>query len=130
MVNTKLFRKLRGKLAELSYDEAYLAKKSKLSVMTISRSLTGKRPWQLNEMYAVMDLINEPYELLHDYFPKSGISQNIKPAKAREAPVAPLADHSTDQDYREQLINIALRILYELDGKVICPMHLKREKPS
>jgi len=67
-----MFRKLRGKLKELDIDQKYLSKKLDLSVMSISRSFTNHRAWQLSEMYAVMDLIQEPYEKLHEYFPKDG----------------------------------------------------------
>lgn len=67
-----MFRKLRGKLRELNMDQAYIAKKLGLSEVTISLRMTGKREWLLSEMYAVMDLIQEPYEKLHEYFPKDG----------------------------------------------------------
>lgn len=67
-----MFRKLRGKLRELDIDQSYLAKKLDICVMSISRKMTGKSPWTSDEMYAVMDLIQEPYEKLHEFFPKGG----------------------------------------------------------
>lgn len=67
-----MFNKLRGKLHELDIDQSYLAHKLKICPMSVSRKMTGKRPWTLDEMYAVMDLIQEPYEKLHEYFPKDG----------------------------------------------------------
>ena len=66
-----MFRKLRGKLCEMDLDQEYLAEKLGICVMSVSRKMTGKRPWALPEMYAVMDLIQEPYEKLHIYFPKA-----------------------------------------------------------
>lgn len=38
-------------------------------------TLTGKYSWRLDEMYAIMDLIQEPYEKLHEYFPKNGAAE-------------------------------------------------------
>jgi hypothetical protein len=67
-----MFNKLRGKLREFDIDQSYLAHKLKICPMSVSRKMTGKRPWTSDEMYAVMDLIQEPYEKLHEYFPKDG----------------------------------------------------------
>lgn len=67
-----MFRKLRGKLAELDIDQVYLSKKIGISRATVSTKMSGHSPWTLSEMYAVMDLIGEPYTLLHEYFPKGG----------------------------------------------------------
>jgi len=67
-----MFRKLRGILAELEIDQAYLAKHLGVSQQSVSNRMRGKYPWTLSETYAVMDLIQEPYERLHIYFPKNG----------------------------------------------------------
>ena len=68
----KMFGKLRGKLVEMDIDYTYLSKEIDLGVTSISLRMTGKREWQLTEMYAILDLINEPYNRLHEYFPKGG----------------------------------------------------------
>jgi hypothetical protein len=70
-----VFRKLRGRLRELDIGQEYLADKLGVCLMSISRSFTGKRPWTLTEMYAIIELINEPYEKLHEYFPKNGVQR-------------------------------------------------------
>lgn len=67
-----MFRKLRGKLKELDIDQKYLAKFFGLSQASISHRLTNQCSWTLDEMYVVMDLIQEPHEKLHEYFPKDG----------------------------------------------------------
>lgn len=67
-----VFRKLRGKLKEFDIDQAYLANKFGVSVMTISHCMTGKKQWTLDWMYAILDLICEPYDQLNVYFPKGG----------------------------------------------------------
>jgi predicted transcriptional regulator len=72
MKKARPFGKLRGKLTEMDIDQMYLAEKIGLSDVTISLRMTGKREWLLSEMYAVLDLINETEEKLHEYFPKDG----------------------------------------------------------
>jgi len=68
-----LYRKLRGALVEKEIDQAYLAKKLGLNQpMSISKRMTGKVPWRINEMYAILDILGVPYEALSEYFPKDG----------------------------------------------------------
>ncbi|MEG0941619.1 MAG: hypothetical protein RSE64_06945 [Oscillospiraceae bacterium] len=69
-----MFRKLRGKFWELDIDQKYLAQKFDCSVMTISHCMTGKKQWTLDWMYAILDLIDEPYDQLPTYFPKGGVT--------------------------------------------------------
>ena len=69
----RVFRKLRGKFKEFDIDQAFLAKKLGVSVMTISHCMTGKKQWTLEWMYDILDLINEPYDQLHIYFPRGGV---------------------------------------------------------
>ena len=73
-MSRKPFGKLRGKMTEMDIDQEYLAGYLCICGMSVSRKFTRKRPWTLNEMYAVMDLIREPHEKLHEYFPKNGKS--------------------------------------------------------
>lgn len=68
-----MYCKLRSKLKELDIDQPYLAKILGVCTMSVSHKFTGKTDWQSSEMYAIMDLIREPYELLYEYFPKGGI---------------------------------------------------------
>jgi len=66
------FAKLRARINELGYDHAYFAKKLKMTPATLSRRMTGKLQWQLNEMYAALEILCIPHEQLSDYFPKEG----------------------------------------------------------
>ena len=109
-----MFKKLRGKLKEFDIDQAYLAKKLNVSSASISNRFTGKYPWNLTHMYTIMDMIQEPYELLNEYFPKDGRdNQTLEPRLKR-------IKNRPEEKYRSELIEIALRILLELDGK---PQH-------
>jgi hypothetical protein len=75
-----MFRKLRGKLKEMDIDQAYLGKQLGLTRVCISNRMTGKVAWCLNEMYALMELIQEPVERLHEYFPKDGVDISVTKA--------------------------------------------------
>lgn len=66
------FVKLRGKLQEYGYQNTDVAKLLRIHPCTVSEKLNAKSPWTLTEMYALMDAIFEPYELLFEYFPKNG----------------------------------------------------------
>ena len=67
-----MHQKLRKKLKELEIDQVYLAEKLDLARETVSRRMTGKLAWTSTEMYIIMNLIREPHEKLHEYFPESG----------------------------------------------------------
>lgn len=38
--------------------------------------LNGKRQWQLEEMYFVMDYVGIPHDQMHIYFPPNGEAEN------------------------------------------------------
>jgi len=78
------FKQLRLRIDELGMTHIYFAKILGKKVglefypHTLSKRMTGKVQWQLNEMYAAMDILKLPYDLLPEYFPKGGISKAIK----------------------------------------------------
>lgn len=67
-----MFRKLRGKMRELDVDQRYIADKLGVSAVCVSQKMTGKHQWKLDEMYALMDFMREPYDKLNEFFPKGG----------------------------------------------------------
>lgn len=63
---------LRAKLKEYDIDEEYIGRKIMRSPSYISQRMTGKKPWQIDEAYAILDLIHIPHEQLPIYFPPKG----------------------------------------------------------
>ena len=52
----------------------------------VSYKLGGRTPWTLDEMYLIMDLIDEPIEHLSDVFPRDGINElTYEEIRARHA---------------------------------------------
>lgn len=73
------YASLRAKMQKLNMDQEYIARQMHMNVMSISNRFTGKTPWKMDEMYAVLDIIGEPDEKLSEFFPRNGI--NLSAAK-------------------------------------------------
>lgn len=67
-----MYRKLRGKLREMGIDQKYLAGFFGISQASVSHRFTGSVPWTIPEAYTIMNLIQEPCERLHEFFPRDG----------------------------------------------------------
>ena len=53
---------------------------------SVSARLNGRIQWSLDEMYLIMDLIDEPIEHLSDVFPRGGINElTYEEIRARHA---------------------------------------------
>ena len=63
---------LRGPLMARDIDEAYLARKLRRGVCYVSQRMMGRKPWPLDEAYAIMDMIHEPHARLPEFFPPMG----------------------------------------------------------
>jgi transcriptional regulator with XRE-family HTH domain len=68
------FRVLRGQMAAEGLTQADVARKLLVSPDTISNKMRGIYSWTLDEMYTLMDIINWPYDRMHELFPKDGIA--------------------------------------------------------
>lgn len=64
--------KLRGAMVAADIDEGYLARKLLRGTTYISHRMTGKKPWAMDEVYTIMDLLKIPYDQMAAYFPPKG----------------------------------------------------------
>ena len=71
--NFKRYVKLRGKMREKGINGNYLARKLDTTPQNISRRMTGKAPWRVDEMYNILSMLGEPDSKLPEYFPRNGI---------------------------------------------------------
>ena len=71
--NLKRYVKLRGKMREKGINGNYLARKLDTTPQNISRRMTGKAPWRVDEMYNILSMLGEPDSKLSEYFPRNGI---------------------------------------------------------
>ena len=71
--NLKRYGKLRGKMREKGIKGYYLARKLDTTPQNISRRMTGKAPWRMDEMYNILSMLGEPDSKLSEYFPRNGI---------------------------------------------------------
>lgn len=65
---------IRAEMVRHGMSGAEFGEKLGVSGATVSAKLCGKTPWTVDEMYYIMDLFNLPYNKLHVFFPKNGIS--------------------------------------------------------
>lgn len=66
------FRRLKRELFERDITQQVLAAHLRKSQAYISSRITGKKPWDMNDMYDICDLLSVPYNELHELFPKNG----------------------------------------------------------
>ena len=78
MGRRKTYLRLIGALNGRGYDQGAVAEYLGISKSTCSAKYTAKRPWGSDEMYELMDLLGEPYDRLHVYFPKNGIETPVQ----------------------------------------------------
>lgn len=77
----KLFRALRTEWTARDLDQTYWAEKLGRSQAYISRRMTGKEPWTLDEAYIMLDDMGLPPERIVDLFPRKGMYFQPKAAK-------------------------------------------------
>ncbi|MFT9076530.1 helix-turn-helix domain-containing protein [Ethanoligenens sp.] len=72
-------RKLRALMIEKDIDQKYLCERLGKSQGYISARITCKKPWSMNEVYKICNLLGIQYEDIPVYFPPTvPIVPNIK----------------------------------------------------
>ena len=67
-----MFDYLTGRLRQLGIRQKDLCGSLGLNASAISHRFTGRTPWQLGEMYTLMDICRADYSELYRYFPRDG----------------------------------------------------------
>jgi hypothetical protein len=72
-VGTKRYQKLKMalKLEEMTYDSLKRMMGKKRNYL--ANRMTGRIPWNMDDVYWFCDNLNIPYEQISEYFPKKGI---------------------------------------------------------
>jgi len=68
----KAFRVLRGYLTAAGIDQRYLANQMGVSISYVSSRITARSPWDADDMYFIMDMLNIPHDQMNVLFPKDG----------------------------------------------------------
>lgn len=66
------FLKLRERLHDYEIDQVRLSRELLLSVRTVSLCMSAHRPWDLDAIYKIMEILEIPAGQMHKYFPKDG----------------------------------------------------------
>lgn len=73
----KKFRNLRGVLRDAGVDQCGLAAALDITQSGVSMRLSGRQPWKLDEMYAVLDMVKKGPEMLPILFPRDGDDKTL-----------------------------------------------------
>ena len=76
--NLRRYVKLRGKMREKGITGNYLARKLDTTPENISRRMTGKATWRVDEMYNILSMLGEPDSKLSEYFPRDGVDVDMQ----------------------------------------------------
>lgn len=68
----KPFAKLRGRMAEMEINAAAMANFLGRNSTYVSSRMTHKYAWNIDEIYAILELLEIPKEQLTEYFPPNG----------------------------------------------------------
>lgn len=82
----KSYALLRGAYHAAGYDQASFGRKIGRGMTYTNQRLAGKHPWDEDDMYRAMDLLNIPHEEMHRYFPPRGIPRREKLSQAKQGP--------------------------------------------
>lgn len=67
-----MYNYLRGRLKQLGYLDRDLCDVLGVTASGVSRRMTNKTPWNIDEMYTLLELCRDKPENMHLYFPKDG----------------------------------------------------------
>ena len=68
----KAYAKLRGALAEIDMGQRELAIRLGKSKTYVMERMTAKKPWDLTDCYAIIDLVKVPNDQMFELFPRNG----------------------------------------------------------
>lgn len=72
------YKRLRGAMYANSVTQEEIAKLLKRSLAYVSLRMTGKQPYDINEVYAICDYLEIPYGDIYLYFPRGGVDAPYK----------------------------------------------------
>lgn len=81
-----MFRKLKGRLAKNEIDQKYICQVLGRSQTYITQRMTGRKPWTMDDVYAMCDLLKIPTAEIAIYFPVAGttlVSERCRPGLSR-----------------------------------------------
>lgn len=70
----KTYVRLKGLLKSFGFEQSDVAKLLDTSVSSVSRRYRAVEPWDIDQIYKLMDAIHEPYENISEFFPRGGIT--------------------------------------------------------
>lgn len=81
------YKLLRNLLHSFDITNEVLAEELGIGMDTVSRKLNCRSDWTLEQMYSILELIQEPAHRMHEIFPRGGINEpDVKRRKLYRKP--------------------------------------------
>ena len=81
---SRLYSRLRSRIRERGWTCADIAEDLGITAQSFSNRMNNKTPFDLAEIYKIMDLLEIPYNEMHLYFSKGGMwVEPTKPQRMR-----------------------------------------------
>lgn len=74
----KLFLRLRGRMMEMDINQKYLAQRLGFTPSALSDRFWAKKPFKLNEVYTICEILHIPMGEIAEYFPQNGKQSSVK----------------------------------------------------
>lgn len=80
----RTYTMLRNKMRERGWTCADLAEEFGISAQAISNRMSGRHPWNIAEIYKILDLLRIPHHEMYLYFgPDGKFVEPVKPQRMR-----------------------------------------------
>ena len=72
-INASVYAELKAacKARGITHDD--IARRLDRSMDYVHKRMSGKAPWDQSDMFALLDMLREPYRKMHLYFPRNGV---------------------------------------------------------
>ncbi len=76
-----MYRELKGRMYSQDVDQRFFAEQIRRSLGYVSESMTGKRPFTIDDAYKICALLEIPVIEIHTFFPPGGKDDTRRPNK-------------------------------------------------
>lgn len=72
-----MFGKLKGRIAENEMDQRCIREAIGKSQTYVTQRMTGRKPWTMDDVYTLCDLLSIPTSDIPVFFPREGVKKHV-----------------------------------------------------